>query len=230
AINVGDEGGFAPPMSHVKEALSALVEAIKAAGYTPGSDIALALDVASSQLYDVDKKVYRIESYELSSDKLLEFYEELVNEYPIVSIEDPFYEEDYEAFKVLTNRLGNKILIVGDDLFTTNPERVKRGIETKAANAVLVKVNQVGTLSEAMDVVRIATENNYKAIISHRSGESEDTTIADLAVGLETGLIKTGAPSRGERTVKYNRLLLIESELEDPLYPGFSVFPRKPSS
>lgn len=230
AINVGDEGGFAPPMSYVKEALSELVEAIKAAGYTPGNDIALALDVASSQLYDTEKGVYRIEGRELSSDKLLEFYEELVSEYPIVSIEDPFYEEDYEAFKALTNRLGNKILVVGDDLFTTNPERVKRGIEAKAANAVLVKVNQVGTLSEAMDVVKIAIESNYKVIISHRSGESEDTTIADLAVGLETGLIKTGAPSRGERTAKYNRLLLIEGELEDPLYPGFSIFPRKPSS
>ncbi len=228
AINVGDEGGFAPPMESIREALDALVEAIKAAGYVPGEEIALALDVASSQLYDGKKKVYRVEGKEYSPQDLLELYKELVNEYPIVSIEDPFYEEDFDMFAEITKELGSRILIVGDDLFTTNPERLKKGVEKKAANTILVKVNQVGTLTETMDVINIAYSNGYKAIISHRSGESEDTTIADLAVAFETGLIKTGAPARGERTAKYNRLLAIENEIEEPYYPGFKVFPYRP--
>ncbi len=228
AINVGDEGGFAPPMERVREALDALVEAINNAGYSVGSEVALALDVASSQFYDVEKKVYRVEGVEYSSDKLLDFYERLVDEYPIVSIEDPFYEDDFEMFKTIRERLGSRVLIVGDDLFTTNPERLGKGIEVGAANAVLVKVNQIGTLSETMDVIETAHRSGYRAIISHRSGETEDTAIADLAVAFETGLIKTGAPARGERTAKYNRLLVIEDELEEPYYPGFSVFPRIP--
>lgn len=228
AINVGDEGGFAPPMESVREALDALIEAIKAAGYTPGTDIALALDVASSQFFNEKEGVYILEGKKYEWNDLLELYKTLVDEYPIVSIEDPFYEEDFDAFKEITKALGNKILIVGDDLFTTNPERLRKGISKGAANAVLVKVNQVGTLSETMDVIEIARNNGYKAIISHRSGETEDTTIADLAVAFSTGLIKTGAPARGERTVKYNRLLTIEDELDEPYYPGFTVFPKKP--
>ncbi|WFO76129.1 phosphopyruvate hydratase [Desulfurococcaceae archaeon MEX13E-LK6-19] len=228
AINVGDEGGFAPPMENIREALDALINAIKAAGYSPGTDIALALDVASSQFYDEKEKVYVLEGKKYTWNELLDLYKALVDEYPIVSIEDPFYEEDFEAFKEITKELGNKILIVGDDLFTTNPARLRKGVEIGAANAILVKVNQVGTLTETMDVIEIARQSSYKAIISHRSGETEDTTIADLAVAFGTGLIKTGAPARGERTAKYNRLLAIEEELDDPFYPGFTVFPRKP--
>ncbi len=228
AINVGDEGGYAPPMERIREALDALIEAIRGAGYTPGEDVALALDVASSQFYNEEKKVYVVEGVEYTWDKLLELYKQLVDEYPIVSIEDPFYEEDYEAFAEITRSLGNSVMIVGDDLFTTNPKRVKKGIEVGAANAVLVKVNQIGSLTETIDVVELARRSNYRTIISHRSGETEDTTIADLAVALEAGLIKTGAPARGERTAKYNRLLAIEGELEEPVYPGFSVFPKKP--
>ncbi len=229
AINVGDEGGYAPPLEKAEEALDLLIEAIRRAGYGPGDDIALALDIASSQLYDPEKKIYRVEEHELSSGELIELYTSLVDQYPIVSIEDPLYEDDFEGFAEITNKLGNKILIVGDDLFVTNPKRLEKGIEKKACNAVLVKVNQIGTLSETIDVVEKAYRNNYRAIISHRSGETEDNTIADLAVGLGTGLIKTGAPARGERTSKYNRLLEIESMLENPYYPGFKVFPRKPS-
>ncbi|MET1159969.1 MAG: phosphopyruvate hydratase [Thermoprotei archaeon] len=228
ATNVGDEGGFAPPMESAEEALDALIEAIKRAGYVPGEEIALALDIASSQLYDVERNVYVVEGKEYTRDDLIEYYKELIDSYPIVSIEDPLYEEDFEGFSILTREIGSKVLIVGDDLFVTNPNRLEQGIKIGACNAVLVKVNQVGTLSEALEVVKTASRNGYRAVISHRSGETEDTTIADLAVGLETGLIKTGAPARGERTAKYNRLLEIESMLEKPYYPGFTVFPRKP--
>ncbi|MEM0342257.1 MAG: enolase C-terminal domain-like protein, partial [Desulfurococcus sp.] len=228
AVNVGDEGGYAPPLEKIRDALDLLVEAVKKAGYEPGGEIAIALDAASSQFYREDKGVYVVEGRELGRNEMLELYEKLVGDYPIVSIEDPLYEEDFEGFAEIRRRLGDKILIVGDDLFTTNPARLSKGIESNAGNAVLVKVNQVGTLSETIEVVRMAHENGYKAIISHRSGETEDTTIADIAVGLSTGLIKTGAPGRGERTAKYNRLLEIAEELEKPRYPGFRVFPRKP--
>ncbi len=228
AVNVGDEGGYAPPLEKIRDALDLLVEAVKKAGYEPGGEIAIALDAASSQFYREDKGVYVIEGRELGRNEMLELYEKLVGDYPIVSIEDPLYEEDFEGFAEMRRRLGDKILIVGDDLFTTNPARLSKGIESNAGNAVLVKVNQVGTLSETIEVVRMAHENRYKAIISHRSGETEDTSIADIAVGLSTGLIKTGAPGRGERTAKYNRLLEIAEELEKPRYPGFRVFPRKP--
>ncbi len=228
AVNVGDEGGFAPPMKEAREALDALVNAIKRAGYEPGSDIALALDVAASQLYDESKGVYKVEGKELKPEELLEFYEKLVDEYPIVSIEDPFYEESFEWFAEAVKTLGSKVLIVGDDLFVTNKQRVLQGIEKKAATAVLIKVNQVGTLTEAMDVVEIAHRHGLRAIISHRSGDTEDPAIADIAVALGTGLIKTGAPARGERTAKYNELLRIEDEITEPAYPGFSVFPKKP--
>ncbi len=228
AINVGDEGGFAPPMKNTREALNALVEAVRRAGYVPGQDILLALDVAASQTYDESKDKYIIDGKEYNKDELMEFYKKLVEEYPIASIEDPFHEEDFEGFRKLVDELGSKILVVGDDLFVTNIERLRKGIEVKAANAILVKVNQVGTLTEALDVVREAHRNGYKAIISHRSGETEDTSISHIAVALNTGLIKTGAPARGERTAKYNELLRIEEYLgEEAIYPGITVFPRR---
>ncbi len=228
AINVGDEGGYAPPMEKITEALDALVEAVKAAGYEPGREIAIALDAASSQFYNKERNTYTVEGVERSRDEMIELYEQLVEQYPIISIEDPLDEEDFEGFVEITKRIGDKVLIVGDDLFTTNPERFKKGVEMAAANAILVKVNQVGSLTETMMVIETAKFNNYRTIISHRSGETEDTSIADLAVGLRAGLIKTGAPARGERTAKYNRLLEIEEELDRPLYPGWRVFPRIP--
>lgn len=228
AINVGDEGGFAPPLDNNIEPLNILVEAIGKAGYTPGGDIALALDVASSQFYDEEKKAYRVGGTYMSREDMIDLYVQLVDQYPIVSIEDPLHESDFEGFAALTKEIGSKVLIVGDDLFVTNPARLSKGIEIGSCNAILVKVNQIGTLTEAIDVVRLAKSSGYRAIISHRSGETEDTTISDLAVGLETGLIKTGAPARGERTSKYNRLLEIEEELEKPRYPGFRIFPKKP--
>ncbi len=211
AINVGDEGGFAPPMKETKEALDALVKAIELAGYSE-NEVKLALDCAASTFYNEENKIYVIDKKEMSREKLIEFYRELCNEYPIISIEDPLHEEDFEGFRVITRELKG-ILIVGDDLFVTNPKRFKKGIEMNAANAILVKPNQIGTLTETMDVIQMAKLHGYKAIISHRSGETEDTTIADLAVGFSTGLIKTGAPGRGERTAKYNRLLRIEEIL-----------------
>jgi len=228
AINVGDEGGYAPPLERIRDALDLLVEAIGRSGYEPGGQIAIALDAASSQFYREDKGVYIVEGRELGREDMLNLYEKLVEEYPIVSIEDPLYEEDFEGFAELRRRLGSKVLVVGDDLFTTNPSRLVKGIEMSAGNAILVKVNQIGTLSETIEVVKTAHENGFRAIISHRSGETEDTSIADIVVGLGTGLIKTGAPARGERTAKYNRLLEIAEELEKPRYPGFRVFPRKP--
>lgn len=228
AINVGDEGGYAPPIEKVRDALDILIQAIKAAGYDPWNQVVIALDVASSQFYREDKGVYVLEGSEYTRDQLIEFYEKLVNEYPIVSIEDPLQEEDFEGFAEITKRLGGKVLIVGDDVFTTNPARFRKGIDSKAGNAILVKVNQVGTLSETLEVVKTAFTSGYKTVISHRSGETEDTSIADIAVGVCAGLIKTGAPARGERTAKYNRLLEIEEELDNPRYPGFSVFLRKP--
>lgn len=228
AINVGDEGGFAPPMNNTYEALNALVDSIKRAGYEPGVDVVLALDVAASQLYIEEENKYKLDGKKLTRDELLEFYEKIIEEYPIASIEDPLCEEDFEGFKEITMRLGSRILIVGDDLFVTNPKRLKQGIEMGAANAVLVKVNQVGTLTETIDVVYLARTNNYRAIISHRSGETEDTSISHIAVALNTGLIKTGAPARGERTAKYNELLRIEELLgSEAIYPGINVFPRK---
>ncbi len=228
AINVGDEGGFAPPMKNTREALNALVEAVRRVGYVPGKDVLLALDVAASQVFNESENVYIIDGRKYSRSELIEFYERLVEEYPIASIEDPFHEEDFEGFKELTDKLGSRILVVGDDLFVTNIKRLRKGIEIGAANTILVKVNQVGTLTETLDVVREAHRNGYKAIISHRSGETEDTSISHIAVALNTGLIKTGAPARGERTAKYNELLRIEEYLgEEAIYPGTKVFPRR---
>ncbi len=226
AINVGDEGGFAPPMKESREALDALMNAIKSSGYTPGKEVVLALDAAATEFYIPGKNVYEIDGEELSRDKLLDYYEELVSEYPIVSIEDPLQEEDFEGFKMITERL--KIQIVGDDLFVTNIKRLSKGIEVGAANALLLKVNQIGTLTEALDAASLALRNDYNVIVSHRSGETEDVTISHIAVSLNCGQIKTGAPARGERTAKYNELIRIEEFLgEGAYYPGVKAFKLK---
>jgi len=226
AINVGDEGGFAPPMKQTREALDNLIKAIKAAGYSPENQVVLAMDAAASSFYSEDGK-YWLDRRWFSKGDLLDFYVEITSEYPIVSIEDPFQEEDFETTAELTGKIGRKVQIVGDDLFVTNVERLKRGIEKGACNALLLKVNQIGTLTEAMEAGRLALRNRYNVIVSHRSGETEDTFIADLAVALNTGQIKTGAPARGERTAKYNRLIRIEEELSgEAIFPGMKVFKR----
>ena len=223
AINVGDEGGFAPPMEKTREALDALVAAIKAAGYEPGEDVMLALDAAATEFFDKEKQVYRIDGQEMTREQLLEFYRKLVEEYPIVSLEDPFHEEDFEGFALATRELP--IQIIGDDIFVTNVERLKKGIEMGAANALLLKVNQIGSLTEAMEAARLAMENKYAVVVSHRSGETEDATIAHIAVALNCGQIKTGAPARGGRTAKYNELLRIEEFLGRSAYfPGIKAF------
>lgn len=223
AVNVGDEGGFAPPMKETREALNALLAAIEAAGYNPGKDVALALDAAASNFYDEKRQVYVIDSHDLDRFKLMEFYEKLVNDYPIVSIEDPLHEEDFEGFAELTKSL--KVQVVGDDIFVTNVERFAKGIEIGAANALLLKVNQIGTLTEAFEAAYLALKHNYTVVVSHRSGETEDATISHIAVALNTGQIKTGAPARGERTAKYNELLRIEEELGTwARYPGIQAF------
>jgi len=213
AINVGDEGGFAPPMRESREALKALVEAIKSSGYSLEDDFVLAIDAAASSFYNEEKKTYFIDGKALDRESLLEYYLKLVEEYPIKSIEDPFQEEDFEMFSEITREIGKNVQIVGDDLFVTNLERLKKGIELGAANAILLKVNQIGTLTEAIDTALYAMKHGYNVIVSHRSGETEDTFIADLAVALNSGQIKTGAPCRGERTAKYNQLLRIEEFL-----------------
>lgn len=225
--SVGDEGGFAPRLSSTREAIDLLVEAIEKAGYTPGKDIALALDCAASEFYKEGK--YHFEGKELDAQGMVDFYEELIGSYPIISIEDGLAEEDWEGWKILTQRLGNRIQLVGDDIFVTNTERIKRGIKTGVANSVLIKLNQIGTVTETLEAITLSHKNGYTAIISHRSGETEDTTIADLAVGAGTGMIKTGSLSRSERIAKYNRLLVIEEELGDSaFYPGSSVLnPKK---
>lgn len=227
AINVGDEGGFAPPMSQSVEALDAIVNAIKRTGYQPGKDVYLALDAAATEFYDREKDKYIIDSKELSRDELLEYYRNLVEQYPIVSIEDPFHEEDFEGFKIITEELKG-IQIIGDDLFVTNISRLSRGIEMGAANALLLKVNQIGSLTEALEAAFKAFKNNYNVVVSHRSGETEDITISHIAVALNAGQIKTGAPARGERTAKYNELIRIEEFLRGlAFFPGERVFKRK---
>lgn len=222
AVNVGDEGGFAPPMKEVTEPLDVLIKAIEEAGYKPGDEIAFALDAASSEFYDEAKGKYVVSGKEYDRGELLELYRELVTTYPIVSIEDPFQEEDWEGFVMITKELGRKVQIVGDDLFVTNPRRIRKGIEMGAANALLLKVNQIGTLSEAIDAAYTAFRAGYGVVVSHRSGETEDATIADLAVALNAGQIKTGAPARSDRNAKYNQLIRIEEELE-----GIAVYPGK---
>ncbi|MFD3688215.1 phosphopyruvate hydratase [Nocardiopsis sp. NPDC058631] len=222
---VGDEGGFAPNLDSNRAALDLIVEAIEKAGYTPGTDIALALDVAASELFN--DGVYTFEGKARTSADMTAYYAELVDAYPFVSIEDPLDEEDWEGWKTLTAELGDKVQLVGDDLFVTNPERLQRGILADTANSLLVKVNQIGTLTETLDAVAMAQRSGYTAMISHRSGETEDTTIADIAVATNAGQIKTGAPARSERVAKYNQLLRIEEELDDAaVYAGVSAFPR----
>ncbi|GAA0992767.1 phosphopyruvate hydratase [Nocardiopsis tropica] len=222
---VGDEGGFAPNLDSNRAALDLIVEAIEKAGYTPGTDIALALDVAATELFN--DGVYTFEGKARTSADMAAYYAELVDAYPLVSIEDPLDEEDWEGWKALTTELGDKVQLVGDDLFVTNPERLQRGILADTANSLLVKVNQIGTLTETLDAVAMAQRSGYTAMISHRSGETEDTTIADIAVATNAGQIKTGAPARSERVAKYNQLLRIEEELDDAaVYAGVSAFPR----
>lgn len=222
STGVGDEGGFAPDLKDAKEVLSLIVEAIETSKYIPGQDIQIALDVASSELYNEKTGMYhfpgesRLTGQEVVRDtsEMISYYEELMGQFPILSIEDGLAEDDWDGWKAMTQRLGDKLQLVGDDLFVTNVKRLDAGIKLKAANAILVKVNQIGTLTEAFEAVEMAHKNGYKAVISHRSGETEDTMIADIAVALNTGQIKTGAPCRTERTAKYNRLLRIEEELK----------------
>ena len=225
ATSIGDEGGFAPNLESNRAALDLILVAIEGAGFKVGSQIALAMDVAATEFFNEGK--YEFEGKSLTSDQMITYYSDLVSNYPLVSIEDPLDENDWSGWAKLTTELGEKIQIVGDDLFVTNPERLAKGIESKTANALLVKVNQIGTLTETIDAVSMAHENNYKSMMSHRSGETEDTTIADLAVALNCGQIKTGAPARSERVAKYNQLLRIEEELAvDAVYAGRSAFPR----
>ena len=225
ATSIGDEGGFAPNLESNRAALDLILVAIEGAGFKVGSQIALAMDVAATEFFNEGK--YEFEGKSLTSDQMITYYSDLVSNYPLVSIEDPLDEDDWSGWAKLTTELGEKIQIVGDDLFVTNPERLAKGIKSKTANALLVKVNQIGTLTETIDAVSMAHENNYKSMMSHRSGETEDTTIADLAVALNCGQIKTGAPARSERVAKYNQLLRIEEELAaDAVYAGKSAFPR----
>ena len=223
--SVGDEGGFAPNLESNRAALDLIIESIEAAGFRVGTDIALAMDVAATEFFHDGS--YTFEGEKKTSQEMIDYYTELVNSYPIVSIEDPLDEDDWAGWSAMTEKLGSRIQIVGDDLFVTNPHRLGRGIKEGAANALLVKVNQIGTLTETIDAVSLAHRNSYKSMMSHRSGETEDTTIADLAVALECGQIKTGAPARSERVAKYNQLLRIEEELADSaLYAGRGAFPR----
>ncbi len=225
ATGLGDEGGFAPNLPSNRAALDLIQEAIKNAGYTPGKDIALALDVASSEFYK--DGAYHFEGKTLSATEMSAYYAELVADYPLVSIEDPLDENDWDGWKTLTDAIGDKVQIVGDDLFVTNPERLQTGIETNTANSLLVKVNQIGSLTETLDAVSLAQRAGYTTITSHRSGETEDTTIADISVATNAGQIKTGAPARSERVAKYNQLLRIEEELDDAArYAGRGAFPR----
>ena len=225
STGLGDEGGFAPNLESNAAALDLIIEAIEKAGYKPGEQVALALDVASSEFYN--DGAYEFEGQKKSAEEMSAYYADLVAKYPLVSIEDPLDENDWEGYKTLTEQIGEKVQIVGDDLFVTNPERLEKGINEGAANALLVKVNQIGSLTETLDAMELAQRNEYRCMVSHRSGETEDVTIADLAVATNAGQIKTGAPARSERVAKYNQLLRIEEELGDAaVYAGKSAFPR----
>ena len=227
ACGVGDEGGFAPNLGSNREALELIVEAIAKAGYEPGKDVMLGLDVAATEMYDKETKLYDLkhEGKKLTAEQMVDLYEEWVNNFPIVTIEDGLDEEDWDGWKVLTDRLGKKVQLVGDDLFVTNTERLERGIEAGVANSILIKVNQIGTITETLDAIEMAKRAGYTAVISHRSGETEDTTIADLAVAVNAGQIKTGAPSRTDRVAKYNQLLRIEEMVgEQARYCGMKSF------
>jgi enolase len=225
ATGLGDEGGFAPDLPSNRDALDLIGRAVGQAGFTLGRDVVLALDVAATEF--CTDGVYSFEGRKCSAEQMAEYYESLLDAYPLVSIEDPMDEEDWAGWKALTDRVGHRVQLVGDDLFVTNPARLARGIEASTANALLVKVNQIGTLTETLDAVNLAHRNGYRAMMSHRSGETEDTTIADLAVATDCGQIKTGAPARSERVAKYNQLLRIEEELGDAArYAGRAAFPR----
>ena len=227
ACGVGDEGGFAPNLGSNREALELIVEAIEKAGYKPGDDVRLGLDVAATEMYDKETKLYDLkhEGKKLTAEQMVDLYEEWVNNFPIVTIEDGLDEEDWDGWKVLTDRLGKKVQLVGDDLFVTNTERLERGIEAGVANSILIKVNQIGTITETLDAIEMAKRAGYTAVISHRSGETEDTTIADLAVAVNAGQIKTGDPSRTDRVAKYNQLLRIEEMVgEQARYCGMKSF------
>ncbi|HNW95991.1 MAG TPA: phosphopyruvate hydratase [Anaerolineaceae bacterium] len=226
---VGDEGGFAPQLKANEEAVELILEAITKAGYKPGEDVCIALDPAASELYDEDTRLYNLrkEGRKLTSDQMVEFWADWVRKYPIVSLEDGFAQDDWDGWKNFTARMGQRLQIVGDDLLVTNPERVARAIEEKACNALLVKLNQIGSLTETMQAVSMVQTHGWKAVCSHRSGETEDSTIADLAVAMNMGQIKTGAPARSDRVAKYNQLLRIENELEDTArYAGWSALAR----
>lgn len=227
STNVGDEGGFAPDIQSNEEAIETVIEAIKAAGYTPGTDVSIALDAASSEMFKDGKyKFYKSSGKELTSDEMVEYWKEWTTKYPIVSIEDGMAEEDWDGWKKLTEAIGDKVQLVGDDLFVTNSKILKRGIETGTANSILIKVNQIGSLTETIQAVQMAQHAGYTTVMSHRSGETEDTTIADLAVALNCGQIKTGSASRSDRMAKYNQLLRIEEQLDtDGLYP--TLFSKK---
>ena len=225
STGLGDEGGFAPNLESNRAALELIVEAIKNAGYEPGADIALALDVAASEFFEDGS--YNFEGAKKSAEEMVDYYAELVDAFPLVSIEDPLNEEDWDGWKLMTDRLGERVQLVGDDLFVTNVTRLQKGIDTDTANALLVKVNQIGSLTETIDAVDLAHRNGFRTMMSHRSGESEDTTIADLAVALGCGQIKSGAPARTDRVAKYNQLLRIEDDLDEAaVYAGRSAFPR----
>mgnify|MGYP001392208894 CR=1 FL=1 len=225
STGVGDEGGFAPSLKTNEEAIELIMEAIEKAGFKPGQDISLALDPASTEFYEDGKYHLATEKRKLTSEEMVKFYEKLCADYPIVSIEDGLAEEDWDGWKILTENIGHKVQLVGDDLFVTNTKRLKRGIELGVGNSILIKLNQIGTLTETIDAIKLASENGYTSMISHRSGETEDATIADLSVALCTGQIKTGAPCRSERTAKYNQLLRIERDLgSSAVYKGYSSF------
>ncbi len=229
--NVGDEGGFAPTLSSNREALEVVVAAIEEAGYKPGVDIFLGMDPASSEFYENGKYVLAREGRTLTSNEMVDLYEQWINEYPIISLEDGLAEDDWEGWAHLRQRLGNRVQLVGDDLFVTNTARLKRGIQEKSANSILIKLNQIGTLTETLEAIEMAKRASFTAVVSHRSGETEDTTIADLVVATNAGQIKTGAPARSERVAKYNRLLTIEDELGEKTacYAGFSAFYNVPA-
>src|SRR6266487_1637529 len=228
--NVGDEGGFAPSLGSNREALEVIVAAIEAAGYKPGSEIALGIDPAASEFYENGKYVLAREGRTLTAREMVDLYEQWIHEYPIISLEDGLAEDDWEGWTLLNQRLGNQVQIVGDDLFVTNPIRLRRGIEERSANSILIKLNQIGTVTETLETMAIATRASFTNVVSHRSGETEDTTIADLVVATNAGQIKTGAPARSERIAKYNRLLRIEDELlaKTARYAGYPVFYNTP--
>jgi enolase len=226
SINVGDEGGFAPPFNNTRQALDAIMKAIEKAGYVPGKDISLALDCAASEF--CDKGVYSIDKGRVGPQDLLDYYSVLLRHYPLVSIEDPVDEEDFDLMALMTLRMGKKVQIIGDDMFVTNVERIRKAIAKKAGNCTLLKVNQIGTVSESIDAAKLSFDAGYRVVVSHRSGETEDTSIADLAVALGCGQIKTGAPARAERTAKYNRLLRIEEMLgKKAKFPGADFYKLK---